>query len=139
MTISGSCRDAECIEDKNAGGNRRAKKTVLPTEATGSPEELSKQLVKEVHAQLSAALRGASLWDSLDYFEISTAMQKRENAPFPTFQWLSCAPVTSGGHHYIYIGTVCRGRHNLVFVGKTSKGFQAACAVANRCAHELGA
>jgi hypothetical protein len=66
-------------------------------------------------------------------------MQKRENAPFPSFEWLSCAPVTSGGNHYIYIGTVFKGRYNLIFVGKTSQGFQAACEVANRCARELGA
>ena len=102
-------------------------------------EGLTKRLVKDVHAELRAALEGASLWDSLDYFTISMGMQKRENAPFPRFEWLSCAPVTSGGHHYVYIGTVSRGRHQLVFVGKTSQGFQAACEVANRCAHELGA
>jgi hypothetical protein len=98
-----------------------------------------KRLVKDVHSELREALKGASLWDSLDYFEISLGMQKRENAPFPSFEWLSCAPVTNGEKHYIYIGTVFNGRHNLIFVGKTSKGFQAACDVANRCAHELGA
>ncbi len=100
---------------------------------------LTKRHIKDVHAELSEALRGSTLWDSLDYFEISMAMKKRENAPFPNFEWLSCAPVTSNGNHYIYIGTVWKGRHHLIFVGKTSKGFQAACAVANRCAHELGA
>jgi hypothetical protein len=115
------------------------KRTTTQTETKTAGSALTKRLVKEVHAELSAALKGASLWDSLDYFEISMAMQKRENAPFPGFEWLSCAPVTSGGHHYIYIGTVFKGRHNLLFVGKTSKGFQAACEVANRCARELGA
>lgn len=99
----------------------------------------SKRLVKDVHAELTAVLKGASLWDSLDYFEISMGMEKREEAPFPSFEWLACAPVTSGGRHYIYIGTVSKGRYNLIFVGKTSKGFQAACEVANRCARELGA
>lgn len=98
-----------------------------------------KRLVKDVHSELRTALRGASLWESLDYFEISMAMQKRGNGSFPSFEWLSCAPVTSGGNHYIYIGTVSKGRHNLIFVGKTSKGFQTACEVANMCAHELGA
>jgi len=112
---------------------------MVPTEVKVAGEGLGKRLVKDVHAELRAALRGASLWDSLDYFEISMSMQKRQNAPFPSFEWLSCAPVTSGGHHYVYIGTVLKGRHNLIFVGKTSKGFQAACEVANRCAHELGA
>jgi len=112
---------------------------MIPNEANIDGEGLTKRLVKEVHAELMAALRGASLWDSLDYFTISMGMQKRENAPFPSFEWLSCAPVTSGGHHYVYIGTVFKGRHNLIFVGKTSKGFQAACEVANRCARELGA
>jgi hypothetical protein len=46
-------------------------------------------------------------------------MQKREKASFPSFEWLACALVTSGGCHYIYIGTVCRGIYSLIFVGKT--------------------
>jgi hypothetical protein len=102
-------------------------------------EGLAKRLVKDVHTELRSALKGASLLDSLDYFEIAVSMQKRQNAPFPSFDWLACAPVTSGGHHYVYIGTVFNGRHNLIFVGKTSKGFERACEVANRCARELGA
>ncbi len=102
-------------------------------------EGLGERLVKDVHAELKTALTSANLWDSLDYFEISLAMRKRPNALFPGFEWLSCAPVTSDGHHYIYIGTVSRGRHNLIFVGKTSRGFQTACEVANMCAHELRA
>lgn len=112
---------------------------MITTAAKIEKEGLAERLVKDVHTELSAALRGANLWDSLDYFEISMAMQKRANALFPTFEWLSCAPVSSAGHHYIYIGTVSKGRHNLVFVGKTSKGFRAACEVANMCAHELRA
>jgi|GEM_PF-911502 len=139
MTSANLCHNAECDLGENAGGGRVPEETGMSTEATNSLEGLSQKILKEVHAELSEALRGASLWDSLDYFEISTAMQKRENSPFPSFQWLSCAPVTSGGNHYVYIGTVSRGRHNLVFVGKTSQGFQAACAVANECARELGA
>jgi hypothetical protein len=102
-------------------------------------EERAKRLVKDVHSELRTALEGAGLWDSLDYFEISVAMQKRENSSFPRFDWLSCAPVTSDGNHYVYIGTVFNGRHNLIFVGKTSQGFERACEVANRCARELGA
>lgn len=112
---------------------------MLATEDKIEGDGLTKRLVKDVHAELSAVLKGASLWDSLDYFEISMGMQKREKAPFPSFEWLACAPVTSGSGHYIYIGTVSKGRYNLIFVGKTSKGFQAACEVANRCARELGA
>ena len=112
---------------------------MISTEVKTDGGALTKRLVKDVHADLAAALRRASLWDSLDYFEISLAVRKRPNALFPGFEWLSCAPVTSDGHHYIYIGTVTKGRHNLIFVGKTSKGFQAACDVANMCAHELGA
>jgi hypothetical protein len=100
---------------------------------------LTKRLVKDVHADLKAALKGAGLWDCLDYFEIAIGKNKTENDVFPSFEWLSCSPVTSEGHHYIYIGTVSKGRHNLVFVGKTSKGFQAACEVANMCADELRA
>jgi hypothetical protein len=104
-----------------------------------STEGPAQRLVRDVHSQLTTALKGASLWDSLDYFEISMGMQKRENAPFPSFQWLACAPVTRGEHHYVYIGTVLNGRYNLIFVGKTSQGFEHACQVANRCATELGA
>lgn len=102
-------------------------------------ERLGELLVKDVHAELRTALKGARLLDGLDYFEIGMAMQKRQNAPFPRFDWLSCAPVTSAGNHYVYIGTVLNGRHNLIFVGKTSKGFERACEVANLCARELGA
>jgi len=112
---------------------------MIPTEINIDREVLGGRLVKDVHTELKAALTGAKLWDTLDYFEISLAMRQRPNALFPGFEWLSCAPVTSDGHHYIYIGTVSKGRHNLIFVGKTSKGFEAACEVANMCAHELGA
>jgi hypothetical protein len=102
-------------------------------------ERLAKSRVKDVYSELTEALKGASLWDSLDYFEIAMAMQKRQNGPFPRFEWLSCAPVTRGGQHYVYIGTVFNGRYNLIFVGKTSYGFERACEVANLCACELGA
>lgn len=112
---------------------------MISTKVRIEREDLTKRLVKDVHAELSAALKGASLWDNLDYFEMSIAMKKKENAPFPNFEWLSCAPVTSHGRHYVYIGTVSKGRHNLIFVGKISKGFQAACEVANMCAQELRA
>jgi hypothetical protein len=114
-------------------------KKMIPTEVKTDRGALTKRLVKDVHADLTAALRGASLLDNLDYFEMSIAMKKRENAPFPNFEWISCAPVSNEGYHYVYIGTVSKGRHNLIFVGKTSKGFQAACEVANMCAHELKA
>ncbi len=112
---------------------------MISTEVKIDGGGLNKRLVKDVHADLAAALRGARLWDSLDYFDISIGMKKRQNTLFPSFEWLSCSPVTSDGGHYIYIGTVSKGRHNLVFVGKTSKGFQVACEVANMCAHELRA
>jgi hypothetical protein len=120
-------------------GDPAQEKRMLTIAVTADEEGLTKRLVKDVHADLRRALTGATLWDSLDYFEISSAMKKRENTAFPSFEWLSCAPVTSNGIHYIYIGTVMKGRHNLIFVGKTSRGFQAACAVANTCAQELGA
>jgi hypothetical protein len=112
---------------------------MIPTEVNSDGGALTKRLVKDVHADLKAALREASLWDSLDYFEIAIGKKKTENVPFPSFEWLSCSPVKNEGHHYIYIGTVSRGRHNLVFVGRTSKGFQVACEVANKCALELNA
>jgi len=120
-------------------GDSGLERIMVPTEVKIDGGGVTKRLVKDVHADLTAALRGASVWDSLDYFDISIAMKKRQDGPFPSFEWLSCSPVTSDGHHYIYIGTVSKGRHNLVFVGKTSKGFQAACEVANMCAHELRA
>lgn len=113
--------------------------SIISTKVNSNAKVLTKQLVKNVFSALETVLKKANLWDSLDYFEISKAMQKRQNVSFPSFDWLSCAPVTSGGNQYVYIGTVFRGRHNLMFVGKTSKGFDRACEVANRCARELGA
>jgi hypothetical protein len=101
---------------------------------------LNRRHIKDVHADLKAALIGFGLNDSLDYFEIAVGKRKREDAPFPQFEWLSCSPVTGkAGGHYIYIGTVSKNRHNLVFVGKTSKGFQVACEIANLCARQLSA
>ncbi len=100
---------------------------------------LARRLVKDVYSELRSALKEASLWDSLDYFEISLAMRKKQDGMFPSFDWIACAPVTSGGYHYVYVGTVFNGRHNLIFVGKTSKGFGTACDVANMCARELRA
>jgi hypothetical protein len=112
----------------------------MKTTAVNIAEEgLGARPVKDVRQDLTEALKGASLWDCLDYFELSKAMQKRQNALFPRYEWISCAPVTSGSHHYVYIGAVFNGRHNLVLVGRTSKGFERACQVANRCARELGA
>ena len=111
----------------------------ISIQANSNAMVLTQRPVKEVFSQLRSALKAADLWDSLDYFKISKIIQKRHDALFPSFEWISCAPVTSGGNQYVYIGTVFRGRHNLMFVGKTSKGFDRACEVANRCARELGA
>lgn len=101
---------------------------------------LRKRSVKDIHADLHAALEAAGLWGHLDYFEIAIAKKKTENFLFPNFDWLSCSPVTSGGGgHCIHIGTVTKGRYSLIFVGKTSEGFAAACEVSNMCAKELRA
>jgi hypothetical protein len=108
-------------------------------QANSNAMVLMKRPVKDVFSQLRSALKAADLWNSLDYFEISKVMQKRQDALFPNFEWISCAPVTSGGNHYVYIGTIYKGRHSLIFVGKTLKGFDKVCEVANKCALELGA
>ncbi|MBI5249436.1 MAG: hypothetical protein HY912_08070 [Desulfomonile tiedjei] len=101
---------------------------------------LIRRPIKDVHADLKTALTRSGLDDSLDYFEIAIGKKKTENVPFPQFEWLSCSPVTGkAGGHYIYVGTVSKNRHSLVFVGKTSKGFQAACEIANMCAEQLSA
>lgn len=101
---------------------------------------LIRRPIKDVHADLKMALARLGLNDSLDYFEIAIGKKKTETVPFPAFEWLSCSPVTGkAGGHYIYVCTVSKNRHNLVFVGKTSKGFQAACEVANMCAEQLSA
>ena len=103
-------------------------------------ERLIRRPLKDVHADLMTVLTGFGLNDSLDYFEIAIGKKKTENVPFPDFEWLSCSPVTGkAGGHYIYIGTVSKNRHNLVFVGKTSKGFQVACEIAKMCAKQLSA
>lgn len=115
------------------------KRSAKPSAAVKEEKAITKRLVKDVFSELESALKRADLWDSLDYFQMSLAMQKRENSIFPSFEWISCAPVTSGGNHYVYIGTILKGRHNLIFVGKTSEGFDKACEVANKCACELGA
>ncbi len=108
-----------------------------PIQGKSHREGLSRRLVKDIHAQLKTALKNASLLNNLDYFEMSLGMKKRGNAPFPSFEWVSCAPVSGAGQDYVYIGAVYKGRHNLIFIGKTSKGFQVACEVANVCAREL--
>lgn len=101
--------------------------------------DLTKRLAKDVLADLNVALKKAGLWEDVEYFELSIAMKKRDNSAFPNYEWLSCAPVTNDGRHYVYIGAVSKGRHNLVFVGKTSNGFSTACKIANMCAVELQA
>ncbi len=136
MTLSLRSDANDRTDRKKIGGNGIS---MISSEAKILGEPMTNQVIKDILSGLRAALKRADLWDSLDYFKISTAMQGKEEAPFPRFNWLSCAPVSSGGQHYIYIGTVFNGRHRLVFVGKTSKGFESACAVANRCARELGA
>lgn len=110
-----------------------------PSSEPGYEAGLDSRHIDEVLAGLKAELEVAKLWDSLDYFEISASMRKTPAVLFPRHDWLSCAPVTSGGNHYVYIGAVYNGKHRLVFVGKTSKGFAKACEIANKCALELGA
>ena len=134
MSEHGTARSG--VRGKKAASRKRS---VRPTAVGKEEKTITKLLVKDVFLELKTALERADLWDSLDYFQISLAMQKRENSVFPSFEWLSCAPVTSGGNHYVYIGTILKGRHNLIFVGKTSEGFSKACEVANKCAAELGA
>ncbi len=113
---------------------------MIPIKIKIDGEKLTNRSIVDVYADLTAALKNARLWDCLDYFEISLAMKKRQNLSFPNFEWLSCSPVSGEtGDHYIYVGAVSRGRYSLIFVGKTSKEFQVACDVANRCAQQLGA
>ena len=112
----------------------------MPSQVKIGGGSLTGRSVGAIYADLTAALKNAGLWDCLDYFKISLAMKKRENSPFPNFEWLSCSPVTGeSGGHYVYVGTIAKSRYSLVFVGKTLKGFQAACEVANMCAGELRA
>ncbi len=109
-------------------------------EANKDGRALTRRPVKDIHADLETALKRFGLYDSLDYFEIAIAKKRTENVLFPQFEWLSCSPVTGiAGGHYIYVGTVAKSRHNLIFVGKTSKGFQVACDIANMCAEQLSA
>jgi hypothetical protein len=113
---------------------------MIPLEVKHDGERLTNRTVRDIHSDLTAALKNARLWDSLDYFEISLAMKQRQRLSFPNFEWLSCSPVTgAGGDYYIYVGTVLRGRYSLIFVGKTCQGFQPACEVANLCADLLRA
>lgn len=113
---------------------------MIVMEAENGGGRLCRRPVKDVHADLKTALVESGIYDSLDYFEIATGKKKTENGPFPEFEWLACSPVTGkAGGHYIYIGTISKGRHNLLFVGKTSKGFQVACEAANFCAQQLSA
>jgi hypothetical protein len=113
---------------------------MIALEVNDDRGRLTKRLVKDIHADLKLALASDGLLSGLDYFEIAIGKRKTEKVPFPRFEWLSCTAVTGkAGGHYIYVGTVSQNRHNLVFVGKTSKGFQAACEVANMCAKQLSA
>ncbi|MGC8602201.1 MAG: hypothetical protein ACP5VS_00780 [Desulfomonilaceae bacterium] len=113
---------------------------MIPIEIEDTDGRLKKRPVKDIYADLHAALADVGLWDSLDYFEIAIAKKKTENFLFPNFDWLSCSPVTGGGGgHCIHIGTVSKGRYSLIFVGKTSEGFAAACEISNMCAKELRA
>jgi hypothetical protein len=117
-------------------GERR---TMIKLEATDTGRTM-KRPIKDVHADLKRALMVSGLNDSLDYFEIAIGKKKMDDGPFPDFEWLSCSPITGkAGGHYIYIGAVSKNRHNLVFIGKTSKGFRVACEIANMCAEELRA
>ncbi len=113
---------------------------MIPIEVKDAGGRFTKRLVKDIHSDLKAALMSDGLMGGLDYFEIAIGKKKTENVLFPAFDWLSCSAVTGkAGGHYIYVGTVSKNRHSLIFVGKTSKGFQAACEVANVCAEKLSA
>lgn len=113
---------------------------MIPIEVKDDGGRLTRRSVQDIYADLTAALRSAGLWGCLDYFEISIAMKRREDTPFPNFEWLSCSPVTGGaGGNYIHVGTISKSKYSLIFVGKTSQGLQTACEVANMCARELSA
>lgn len=113
---------------------------MIPIEEKNDEGKITRRFLEDIHADLKAFLKIPGLWECLDYFEIAIGKKKRENFRLPHFDWLSCSPVAGrNGSHYIHIGTITKGRYSLIFEGRTSKGFQAACEVANLCAEQLRA
>ena len=113
---------------------------MIPLEVKDDEGKSTKRTVKDIYTDLKAMLKIPGLWNCLDYFEIAIGKKRQENVRFPHFGWLSCSPVRGrNGSHYIHIGTITKGRYSLIFEGRTSQGFHAACEVANLCAEQLRA
>lgn len=97
--------------------------------------------VSEIHADLEAELREANLWEALDYFDITSAIKQKRSTRFPEFRWIACFPVFEPDQGcYIHVEAITVGKKSqLVFIGKTVKGFGVAATVANKCAELFGA
>lgn len=111
---------------------------------------------REVFTELKDRLEQDGLSPD-EYFLISGDLSIVDNGkePFPEgYRWIACYPVTGRSEgHYIHVDVmVSHERHrdpfslpetyeerNLVFLGKTFKGFDFAARVAAACAKHLGA
>lgn len=93
----------------------------------------------DIHADLEAHLRDAGLWEALDYFDLTSAMKQKKIKRFPDFRWIACFPVAEPGQgHYVHVEAITASKKcQLIFVGKTVKGFDVAAAVASKCAELL--
>lgn len=112
----------------------------------GFVHTIRRKTIKEVYDELCARLKFEDMFPD-EYFEISASIKykyetgkEKENAPFPEFRFIACYPVTGGSEgHYIHIDVVKDGKHEPIFLGKTFKGFERACEIANACSRHLGA
>ncbi len=95
--------------------------------------------MSDIHSDLEANLRAAGLWEALDYFDLTSAMKQKKIKRFPEFRWIACFPVAEPGQgHYVHVEAITASKKSqLIFVGKTVKGFDIAAAVARKCAELL--
>jgi hypothetical protein len=95
--------------------------------------------ISDIHADLEAGLRAAGLWEALDYFDVTSSMKQKNIKRFPEFRWIACFPIVEPGQgHYVHVEAITAGkRSQLIFIGKTVKGFDIAAAIASKCAELL--
>jgi hypothetical protein len=81
--------------------------------------------MSDIHADLEAGLRSAGLWEALDYFDLTSAMKQKKIKRFPDFRWIACFPVAEPEQgHYVHVEAITASKKcQLIFVGKTVKGF----------------
>jgi hypothetical protein len=93
--------------------------------------------IEEVFKELCKKLKNDGCFPD-GYFNICYPESDYSNE-FPPYHCIACFPISDNNKHFIRVEVILNEKRRLVFLGKTLKGFEFACKIANSCAKHLGA